>query len=1078
MSALKARLTTEGIQVVDDFYPYNSFKSYMEDSSNDLKIEVKILEANAIFTGSFTPETLTAATAPEGVDIPMVAIDVSGNGDSAVYLIKRKLIIQDLNPPVLDKFTATPLYLDLDATLTSSGITDKIIALSSDPTNLDYVSFIDYEVGQVELLLEGIFDANGANIFLEDGSLSVDAMALEQPLSIIYTAKDAVSYTETPSIHRTKTLILQDTVDPILLMPVFETSTNNFLSIIETDVTTYINDIKQGLIDLNHITISDNSTTLVGDLELTAIVQASNNLTCYPDIGGSQAINLDLSCSGNHQVILILTDQSGNSTQYENEISIYIYDEESLAAFNEIVSLSTEDEFGNRYASFTDQSYTGQDLSTLINDIENTTLNTLFTGYQDNFRFPVIPTTVYTDQSATDHTVTLDFSNVSGDFVNFYTALNGDEYLSFVRPSPLMRYINPMTGIEDIADEDGSYTSLLSVKVSIGTYAELIKIPVKISPFENYKQTLSIIIPIYPNYVPNEEDMVTLNVAPKLFDSQSDLLNKNLIQDVSKFMNANTGGLYKVLPAFQDPNNNVMKPGISIMTADNSFKYNDIDYVEYVLDSEGNIKFTYQEQIRDHIQLLFETNTGLISKIQDLYVDGKIDPLELKISVLVLDPDLERTQISNAVIPLSSTTAVATQYTETTLSEANGDCSDSETYLYRGARDYVELDTVCNVDDVAFVVDANDIERTGEEGEYGYSATSSTASVWVTKIVTTAEGEEIFIGWCPVVNASCTPTSDLETKRIIIPYVHNSELYSPGVEVPSPLREALSDAVGGTLDFDSGVILTGFTETADHISLGEYLSKYIFNDRIDELNYQNKLLSKTSEPSALILLASNSPYSFFEEKFSFTTQGFHKSANGYLGGNPGNLSAYDKVISSSIQPTELSYYDIKNNHKVYDYNLATQSEADNNQQVLILKIEPDTVLPNADQNEWFLIEKRKRIDFDDITDAQMILPNGDKVPWPQEEEGIIVWHVENELNGVTVQKEGGSGIVLSAGFVMEPTCKDCTGNNGIHTNTNDGDPTGLIIKITDDLHLKICHISTGDISSVDADFYDPDCTTE
>lgn len=1076
MALLKIKLTKDDVAIVDSFYPYENFSSYVNEEDSD--IVVTILEDSPIFTNNFTGENLTTSTPPGGVDIPMVVSDKSGNISS---IFKRKLIIVDQEPPILVKFPIIPLVLELDATLTAEGIRNKIIELSSNPDDQDnLVLFADNEVINPSLIIESITDVNGTSIFGSDNSLNYNALSLLTPLKIVYTTTDGYNLPSASVEQRTRDLALQDTKPPVIdfnagLMK------NNFLSFLQTSSSATIERQKAHLANNGFLQLSDNGAIDFMDITLQAQVTDSNSTMCYLD-PLQLPLPLDLRCSGVHTVRLSASDNSGNTSEYNQDVQIYIYDQASKSAFDEMVNIQQMDSAGNLITELAPGTWSNSDPYQLITLIENITRNQQFDSNNPQIisKFDVSNyiNQIFTDTTSTTHNVSIDFSSTAGNYVNYYLDPNGEKNLTFSRPYPYTVDYNKST----LEPTVGEVTEIIRIKMQVGSYAELINLKVRISPLDNQDNTQHLIIPVFHKYtLSNNTEPTAYDFNSIQMEENTNVFFQNAVWGPSVFLSKNFSGLYSLSEIAQDVNNGIQAHGISALVLDNSYIFEDKKLVEYFLDSDGNIKKRYMTQITNHIKALSQNVQSLKDilsgdELLDPGLTDTISPRMLKISIMIIDPNLAKSE-DNASAKKYFNLATKSQQHYFTLETVPADTCVESSYTYREPRNHIIFDWVCKNEGKHYI--PSEVFSAPFGGKKAIDTASGDLYIAHTCSPTPntpeVEPDDITVWWpfsLPI-TADCNGNSDESERNILDEFTYPSYIYSLPKFEDSTIADAIENPTTNiSFKYTDSTISSSFITDVNHLTPGDYLSKFIFDKSIPKINFQPTLYNITTDTSPIISTRSFSPYTLaYEEEFSFSSAGFVNKigVDGLLGSNPSNLSAYDKYITSPDQFIELSLQDMKDNSRIYTFNLNPQGEL-YNQQFLKINIWSGPS-PDVGQNEYFLIEKRVRKDFDNISNITAISGSGSD-PWQENENGFVIWHVEDELGATSVKREGEINSIFTSGFRLKPEPINPVSS----TNTNDGLETGIVIKVVDQDTIKICHVTAGD--NPNDDIYDPDCTAE
>jgi hypothetical protein len=1096
-------LASQDLKVSDEFYPYNHFVTYLSDIASDITVEILI--DNPIFTTNFIDQYLATSTPPGGVDIPMTVSDKSGN-ISHIYL--RKLIIVDQQPPTLIQFPSIPLTMNIDASLTAQGIRDKIIQISSNVDDQDnLVIFSDDEVLDLPLQIESITDGNGIEIFsidavsedvaVGDNSMDFSALSLPSPLRIVYTTTDGYNPPETPESLRTRILILEDTIPPVIDLNLGLLDKNFFSFLLASTTGTTIDSQKAQLLSEELMILSDNQTMNPMDLSISAQVISSTNVSCFPELPAT----LDISCPGKHTVTITATDGSLNTSEYPQSILVYVYDQESRDAFNEIVIPGALDEAGNTLTTFQNINA----LITIVQQIENITMDRSFNSnpiyltppaynITPTQRFDLSPFLEQQYDNPITHNIKMDFAPTMGKYINFYIETNGDKSLAFTRPQPLTVDFDKST----LITTQGEVTELVTAKLEVGTYAELIKFKVRVSPIDNTNKIHHLIIPVFHKYQPllpeqfaeieDPKDLPPLEFIPRdLEQIVDDIYNENIVRS-AQFINQNYGGNYGLTEVAKDVNNGIQAHGISAFTADNVYVYANHDVAEFILYGNGDLKPKYMDQVVNWLRSTSKQVQGLRDILPQL-IDpdtGMLSPRKLKFSIITIDKDL----------PFDVGNFKPDEYHSSSTNEVllktipiNNACR-TNTYSYKDPRDYYLFEVLCIYQNQRFIpidemIEAADdaLGYVGDNLFIGYT--------YVVEEVVDVDGNVITegsstVGWCPVSTPECTTPSP-GLKGGLEEFNFLSDTFGLATPQPASIRNVFPNWNADednppSLPYSISTISSGFVNSLVELTVGDYLSKYIFSKSIPKIDYQSILMTSTlpdvvdettSTPPS-ISSAPNPHYTFpAGEEFSFTSNGFINAAAGspLMGSNPSNLSAYEKYITAPDQVIQLSLNDMKDNSKIYIFDLNPQSNGLYNQNILKLDVWAGPV-PDLTQKEYFLIEKRVNSGSDKIASINQSSTFGTLEPWPENEAGIAVWHVEEELGQPSVKKEGGSEVIFVPGFKLQPQPTDPITS----TNTNDGVETGVIIKVLADNLVKICHINAGD--NPEDEIYDADCNVD
>jgi len=842
--------------------------------------------------------------------------------------------------------------------------------------------------------------------------------------------------------------------------------------------------------------LSDNQTMEPMDLSISAQVLSSTNTTCFSELPAP----LDISCPGKHTVTISATDGSLNTTEYPQGILVYIYDQESKEAFNEIVIPGLLDEAGNTLATFQNISA----LQAIVQQIESITMDRSFNSDPINAtppsssiasspRFDLTPFLSQQYDNPNPHIITMDFSPTMGKYINFYIENSGDHSLAFTRPQPLTIDFDKST----LMTTQGEVTELVTAKLEVGTYAELIKFKVRVSPIDNTHKIHHLIIPVFHTYQPINpqefaeftelDDIPALEFMPKNLEQiVDDIYNENIVKSAN-FINQNYGGNYSLTEVAKDVNNGIQAHGISAFTADNKYSYKGEDIAEWILTGEGNIKEEYIGQMVAWLQATSKQVQGLRDILPQL-IDpdtGLLSPRKLKFSIITIDKDLPFSVKNFAPKLYDSLSEIFILIKTTPVPNA---CR-TDTYWYKDPRDSHLFSVLCMYQNQRYVpLEDSDLASdgilgfTGDNLFIGYTL--------VIEPVLDPDGLEItpgdeIVGWCPIATPECLAPA-AGKKGLLEEFNFLSDTFQKSGATASPFRDIFPNWNADEdnppfLPFSTSTLASGFVNSVEESTVGDFLSKYIFNKSIPMIDYQSILRTSTlvditddNAPPPSLAFQPNSHYTFAGgEELSFVSNGFINSATDstYRGSNPSNLSAYEKYITSPDQVIQLSLNDMKDNSKVYTFDLNPQSNGLFNQNILKLDIWSGPQ-PDVAQKEYFLIEKRVNSGSDKISIINQSPAEGVIEAWPDNESGIAIWHVEEELGLPSVKKEGGSEVIYTPGFKLQPQPTDPLSS----TNTNDGTETGIIIKVLDNNLVKICHINAGD--NPEDDIYDADCNLD
>lgn len=1169
-------LTTIDISLEDDFFPYSEFDGIggAEPEINQTNILVKIVK-NGILEENFNDTILSTATPPEGVEIPMVVTDLAGNTSA---LIKRRLIVLDQNPPILNSFKKThPLEIEVDALLTKSEIITKILTLSSLKDDLDnLVTFVDQELEVVEALIQSEIDNSnytvyelrdnfGNEILRNDNSLN-HTLVSSGPFTVTYDAFDKVNYSSTPPEERTKEIIFIDTTPPVInLLKFIENSTKEserFISFLRTSPGFLINDKKEFLVSGGDLEITDNGVIDYMDLTLGAIVTVTSNPAC-------QAVGEEilLECDGEHTIILSVTDRNNITSEVPYPVNVYVYGEASKQAFDSILG-----ETADGYSEFLLSGATyhlntggddnlGIDPKVLKEYIESKIKDVVImdsddAGYLERFKYE-IPSELKNQKVKIGETIldfSMDFKNTDGEYVSYYNHIDAEEFLYFNRPGPSTKIKN----IDGIYLKPEKFITEIKIKLKVGSYAKQIIIPVEIKPYSNSNEFYNFVLAVHPKYTVGTTTDEDVSLVSNDLDRVSDFYHKNVIQPTNEFLNTSTRGLYLSNSSILTPNENVYKSGVSILEANNRYLFIDAVQTEHLINESGVLKKEYQTQIKDYLQDLILGNDLLSERLLISGANGNISSRELKALIVVLDPELDRDPvIMPAIINFTDSTLVQ-QWDKLPENEypSINTCIDGELYT-RMVRGYEILGSVyCNIEEAPFISEET---RTGTtDGEFAHS--NDQIYIWVSFDQTTQEVDELgeitevvtpVQSWCNyVTDPNCQSLAnggslDDGEYDILIEYEIPSFLYEKGLEVDSPMQNILINKTGGYYPHDDEVISMNWYNQMEidnglakvvKITKGEIMSKFILNTLMKKVGKASYMIGSVDDntpdliiqpPTEKYTLGKDNKLAFFAGgAFLRETDSAGNIISGQkLGDTFSAMSAYDKYISSSVEPKELSLYRMVNDQKIYKIKMNTQYlNAGNeafNQNILKINIstdEDEDGIPGLDalpgQNEYFLIELRQKGDYDYIKSfgnkvAEMEWntydENGDITGLlaadkrvmeyrdiELDDKVIMVWHVEEEQGNIKVAKESASYNFFGEGYRLEPSSDKSPGNEET-TDTNDNRRSGLLIKVihedvaktdeeisrleeengeanlteeekfTKEIFIKVCHKSAGDI---------------
>jgi hypothetical protein len=670
----------------------------------------------------------------------------------------------------------------------------------------------------------------------------------------------------------------------------------------------------------------------------------------------------------------------------------------------------------------------------------------------------------------------------------------------------------------------GNYSELISVFIESVAY----------TPIKSVKNVIIAVYPKYkvqgPQFFYEKEEIQDIVKAEDSGSYNTDFISKTFYDDniaaVRDFLDLNTSGIYPFEPGVYTPNNGVNRPGVGILVMDNleeAVRYNTggakVLVPDNIVDDEGQLKPRYHKILSDYIRGvaaepitgspripgLIETSDGLRAILEnDVSDPAKIG--ELNIFFIVVDEDLNITESAFAVKPYSNphvydalipsylqgSKYTYDRYSATDNIVDNHKCIPDGIYV-NAPRLFLELEPLCKLDN-KFMYNPNSVleedQQQTTDGNFTGDIAGSPSDgptdtvIWsiFEKIITDPdtgdETTEAVEGWCPTTNEDCEPTSH-DTRDVLTEYKLVSDLYyNKATALESELSKALE--VGSIVkDYDKGVIRHLVTPSVGALTTGDFLSRlsiegliYALENRVNTIrNYPI-----VGEETAVVEIkaATKTYYTMPREtSLSFLSSGFvARSAQENLQGTrPHNLSAYDKEKIDSNQPIQLSYSDMKNNKKVYEYSLKEQSK-DNNSTILKIKFSED---------EYFLIEKRKNSGYDTSDGIKMKhreeLEDGSvaeiisESEWLPDTSGILVWHVEQENNGEMIDAESGVSGIFGPNFKLKPG--DQSSSTTTNTNDNSGLKTGIVINIDKDLNIKVCHESVGEDDT--QDYYDISC---
>lgn len=1164
LRAFLKNVSTDGCQVNDGFYPYNRFSSNLEldAAAEDLTEEdrlrmsrhiiVSVLEDHPAFIKNITPTTLTRPTGNNGILVPISITDES-NGYDANKVIFRKIIIRDVTPPTLARDVPSgTLSVELDASLTAAEIKEKIVELSSDKDNLDdFVEFLDKENKNIPLYVESIKDANGVEILLTDNSLNYDSMnTVVGPLTVLYTTNDGFDCPEdnllcgnapdAPAELRTRNMELVDTTSPQVKLPTFEgLDLQPFFSFVQATAAEYMDARKAELLAAGDLDLLDNSTQNPNDILINAKVTTTTNTACQ-----TVGEELDFSCDGVHTVSLSATDLVLHVGDYEKEVSIYIYNQQSKDSFDEVLT-TTIDGFGNEISTFnTGVNYgTGNyDLGNMVADIEAISKDSSFDPrlIPDMYFYNIPSTSSFINSQGGSYNIDIEYKSIESNYFRYYVSLAGEEKISFNRPQNKERYLDPSDGLEKVPT-DGVYGSLIRFRVTVGNYSELISVFIESVAYAPIKSVKNVIIPVYPKYEVQGPQFFYFERALDDIEKETiedngsyntDFISKTFYDDniaaVRDFLDLNTSGVYPFEPGIYTPNNGVNRPGIGILVVDNleeAERYRDpdsdikINVPDYIVDAEGQLKPKYHKILADYIRGvpadpitgspripgLIETSDGFRAILEN-EVSDPMKVSELNIFFIIVDKDLEFTDAAFAVKPYShphvydpavSDYLQGSKYTFSRYALADN-IVDNDKCLARGVyvnapRRFLELEPFCKVDN-DFYYDKNSVleeefkitTETNVSGDIAGGPVGEITDTFIWEIFekvtidpdTGDETTEEIPGWCSTANKGCEPSED-DTRDVLSLYDLVSDLYSnKATALESEISKAL-EISSVVKDFEMGVIRHLVVPSVGALTTGDFLSRLSIEGLIYPLeNKVNKIKNYPKEEGenavVEVVTADGNYYTMPREtSLSFLSSGFiaRSAPENLQGTRPHNLSAYDKEKIASSQPIQLSYNDMKNNKKVYEYSLKVQSK-DNNSTILKIKFS---------EEEYFLIEKRNNSDYDTSDSIKMKhreeLEDGSlaelisESAWLPDTSGILVWHVEQENNGEMVDAESGISGVFGPNFKLKPG--DQSSSTTTNTNDNSGLKTGIVINIDKDLNVKVCHESVGEDDT--QSYYDIAC---
>jgi hypothetical protein len=990
---------TRDLVIQEDFLPYSLIKN------NPLLLEFAI--NSDLYKNNTTDLNLITPTTTEGFQLPIIATDISGN-TSPEFL--RTIVFADNAGPILQSMPSTSLLLELDANANIDTIMQSIIALSTD------VIFTDETAADVVTIVTSVVDENGSAL---DTLIYDDLSSNGNVYTITYDATDGFQYSSTDILNRQRSLTVVDTTPPVISFPNFSSEYQLFLSFPTSLPNTYFDSIKTDLINMGDLLLTDNSTNSVFDITLSSSIVSTSNASCA--IVGQP---LDLSCSGEHTIILSAIDSSNNSSSSSN-LKIYIYDSQDKIAFDEIV------ENIDGVYSFTDEI---TDLFDLTTNIEDLTTNQTFNS---QFQFPpqttfdlspfmhynYVPTTSISPINVDlDYTVTVS-NNIS--VISTQTGAGMETTAIFSKPSPNNPDLQLSIPTDITSPKFVNYN--LDIRIAVGTYVSKISLPIEIRPFINNDISNVLAIKIIPKFAPDFAEDNPDNLVLNDFSTEQEAndLSDTLFLDGYDFNINNSQGLYKITPSAYQTNNFIQQDGVSIFEVDNSYETKPmnnpipdpaITRVTALIDENGIMHRDIAIMVKAHINNIINTNSNIQASLEnakDLTTSALI-PSDFKIILLPQDDGMTHHQLIDSTldakkvcgqhcsVPLEySSTNGTWEFYKSLIDIPTGSiyfCSID--HYERGIRQYLSFDVLCNIattpTNTAYYERDDSFTDPAELsfGQIGEANQKVYIYLNVKTETTDDAGEPVTEeepNWCEfntstrgqleIPAAGCL---DKQAPGNVIPLIEYDGASTAYKRTDDPITSELSDVFTpyGVSGYSTGVLSSFFFGDSFELSTGNLLTKFINSDLIPTLPTTNI----TSQPvmirdgnlvaphAASLLYPTTSPYLLpTETKLSFYSSGFLFSdlsdlENVVNGSKPSNMSAIDKVISGIIQPYVVGIDDMKINNKVYLFDLNSQNPVHNDQHVIKIPLVSPT---QNGELEYLLIEKRVNSGNDNISILNM-----------------------------------------------------------------------------------------------------------